>query len=97
MVRAAAKNFKDVAVVTDKNEYSDLIKELKKNKGKTSLFFRERMANNAFNLTAYYDSVLSNWFNNKLGIKFPKRKTLFGKKLEELRYGENPHQKAPFI
>ena len=94
MVRAAAKNFKDVTVITNKIDYSDLIKELKKNNGKTSLKFREEMASKAFDLTAYYDSVVSEWFNQKLGIKFPEQKTFFGKKLEKLRYGENPHQES---
>jgi len=92
MVRAAAKNYNDVTIVTDKNDYIDLIKELKKNNGNTSLNFRERMASKAFNLTSYYDSIIAEWFNQKLGIKFPERKTFFGKKLEKLSYGENPHQ-----
>ena len=92
MVRAAAKNYKDVTIVTDKNDYIDLTKELKKNNGNTSLNFRERMASKAFNLTSYYDSIIAEWFNQKLGIKFPERKTFFGKKLEKLSYGENPHQ-----
>ncbi len=94
MVRAAAKNFNDVAIITDKEQYPNLIKELLKNKGKTNLSFREKMASEAFNLTAYYDSIVSNWFNHRLGIKFPKQKTFFGKKVEKLRYGENPHQSS---
>ena len=48
----------------------------------------------AFGLTAYYDSIVSNWFNKKLNITFPETKTIFGKKISELRYGENPHQKS---
>ena len=52
------------------------------------------MASKAFSLTAYYDSVISNWFNKKLNIKFPDTKTIFGKKLAQLRYGENPHQEG---
>ncbi len=92
MVRAAAKNFNDVTIITDKNDYSELIQELKKNNGNTSLLFREKMASKAFNLTSYYDSIISEWFNQKLGIKFPERKTFFGKKIEKLSYGENPHQ-----
>ena len=94
MVRAAAKNFKDVIVITDKNDYQELIKELKKYKGKTSLKFREKMASKAFGLTAYYDSIIAQWFNQKLKIKFPETKTIFGKKFDKLRYGENPHQKS---
>ena len=58
------------------------------------MLFREKMASEAFSQTAYYDSVISEWFNNKLGIQFPDRKTFFGKRLETLRYGENPHQRS---
>ena len=94
MVRAAAKNFKNVAIITNKNDYQSLIKEIEKNKGGTSLKFREFMSSKAFGLTAYYDSMIANWFNNKLNIKFPERKTLFGRKLKDLRYGENPHQES---
>ena len=94
MVRAAAKNFKDVVIITDKLNYSDLDKELKRNKGKTSLKFREEMSNKAFNLTAYYDAIIAEWFNKSLNIKFPDKKTFFGKKLSGLRYGENPHQES---
>ena len=92
LVRAAAKNFKNVTIITNKNDYFYLIKELKKNKGKTSLKFRELMSSKAFGLTAYYDAMIANWFNNRLNIKFPERKTIFGKRLKKLRYGENPHQ-----
>ena len=94
MVRAAAKNFNDVSIITDKKDYGLLISELNKNKGSTSLKFREKMASKAFGLTAYYDSIVSNWFNKKLNIIFPETITVFGKKISELRYGENPHQKS---
>ncbi len=94
MVRAAAKNFKDVTIITDKSDYPELINELKRNKGKTSLNFRERMASKAFGLTSYYDSIIAGWLNEKLDIKFPKLKTVFGRKIEKLRYGENPHQQS---
>ncbi len=94
MVRAAAKNFKNVTIITNKNDYNLLINELKKNKGKTTLNFREIMSSKAFGLTAYYDSMIANWFNQKLNIKFPDRKTIFGRKLQSLRYGENPHQES---
>ena len=66
MVRAAAKNFKDVTIITDKNDYILLINQLEKNKGSTDLRFREYMASKAFGLTAYYDSIISNWFNKEL-------------------------------
>ena len=94
MVRAAAKNFKNVLIVTNKSDYADLINEIEKNKGKTSLNFREYMSSKAFGLTAYYDAMIANWFNKKLNIKFPERKTIFGRRFKELRYGENPHQKS---
>ena len=94
MVRAAAKNFKNVTIVTNKNDYSSLIEELESNKGKTTLKFRELMSSKAFGLTAYYDAMIANWFNKKLKIEFPERKTIFGRKLHKLRYGENPHQRS---
>ena len=94
MVRAAAKNFKNVTIITNKNDYMSLIQELKKNNGKTSIKFRELMSSKAFGLTAYYDAMIANWFNRKLNIQFPERKTIFGRKFTTLRYGENPHQKS---
>ena len=94
MVRAAAKNFKNVTIITNKNDYTSLIKELEKNNGATSLKFREIMSSKAFGLTAYYDAMIANWFNSKLNIQFPERKTIFGRRLKKLRYGENPHQES---
>lgn len=94
MVRAAAKNFKNVTIITNRNDYISLIEELKTKKGKTSLKFRELMSSKAFSLTAYYDAMIANWFNKKLNIEFPERKTIFGRRLQKLRYGENPHQKS---
>ena len=88
MVRAAAKNYKDVTVITDNKDYAEFIKEIKKYKGKTSLNLREKLASKAFGLTAFYDSIIAEWYNKKLGIKFPERKTY------QLRYGENPHQRS---
>ncbi len=52
------------------------------------------MSAKAFGFTAYYDAVVSNWFNNQLDIKFPERETFQGKLVKKLRYGENPHQEA---
>ncbi len=94
LVRAAAKNFKNVTIVTNMKDYKFLIKELETHKGKTSLKFRELMSSKAFGLTAYYDAMIANWFNNRLKIEFPERKTIFGRKLQKLRYGENPHQRS---
>ena len=94
MVRSAAKNYKNVLIITNKNDYFDLINEIEKNDGKTTLNFREYMSSKAFGLTAYYDAMIANWFNQKLNIKFPERKTIFGRRFRQLRYGENPHQKG---
>ena len=94
MVRAAAKNYNDVAVITSSNQYDELINEIKVNKGSTSLNFREKMSQEAFSETAYYDAVISNYFNNIRNNNFPKKKVIFGNLIEKLRYGENPHQEA---
>jgi len=94
LVRAAAKNFNDVVVISSTSDYPKFIKEFKTNKGATSVNFRKLMSAKAFSLTAYYDSVIANWLNDKLNIKFPEKKTIHGKLVENLRYGENPHQKG---
>ena len=94
LLRSAAKNFNDVATISEVSDYSLLAKEIKKNNGSTSMKFRELMSAKAFGLTAYYDSVISNWLNNKLNIRFSNRKTIHGKLIKKLRYGENPHQKG---
>ena len=94
LIRAAAKNFNDVTVISSNDDYSSLIKELKTNKGATSIKFRKFMSAKAFSLTAYYDSAVSHWLNNQLNIKFPKKETVHGKLIEKLRYGENPHQEG---
>ena len=94
MVRAAAKNYEDVVVITNINQYDELIDELEKNKGSTSIEFRERLSREAFSETAYYDSLISNYLNNKTKNIFPKKKLIHGNLVETLRYGENPHQKA---
>ena len=94
MVRAAAKNFNDVTVVTNIDQYKDLSNELNSNKGRTTLKFRQKLSELAFTETAYYDAVISNYFNNKSKNSFPNKKVIFGKLIEKLRYGENPHQEA---
>ena len=94
MVRAAAKNYKDVTVITSSDQYSELIDEIEKNKGSTSIEFREKMCLEAFSETAYYDAVISGYFNKIKNNNFPKKKIIYGNLLEKLRYGENPHQQA---
>jgi phosphoribosylaminoimidazolecarboxamide formyltransferase/IMP cyclohydrolase len=74
MVRAAAKNYKDVTVITSSDQYRELIEELKLYKGSTSLEFREKLSRIAFTETAYYDSVISNYFNKRNNVIFPNKK-----------------------
>jgi phosphoribosylaminoimidazolecarboxamide formyltransferase/IMP cyclohydrolase len=92
MVRSAAKNYKDVTVVTSSNQYEELIQELKSNKGSTSSEFREKLSRIAFTETAYYDSIISDYFNKKNDIIFPKKKLIHANLIQTPRYGENPHQ-----
>ena len=94
LVRAAAKNFNDVTVVSSPKQYSELINQFKKNNGSTSLEFREKMSKEAFAETAYYDSVISNYLNSSSSIYFPNKKIIHGNLIEKLRYGENPHQQS---
>jgi len=94
MARAAAKNYNDVTVITNISQYDELIYNLKKYKGSTSLKFREKMSSEAFAETGYYDSVISNYFNKISINKFPKKKIIGANLIEKLRYGENPHQEA---
>jgi phosphoribosylaminoimidazolecarboxamide formyltransferase/IMP cyclohydrolase len=94
IVRAAAKNYNDVTVITSSHQYSELINEMEKNKGSTSIEFREKMSLEAFSETAYYDAVISNYFNKIKNNNFPKKKIIYGNLIEKLRYGENPHQHA---
>ena len=94
IVRSAAKNYKDVTVITSSDQYEELIQELNDNKGSTTLQFREKLSRIAFDETAYYDSVISNYFNKISNLIFPKKKTFYGNLIEIPRYGENPHQKS---
>ena len=94
MVRSAAKNYKDVTVITSPEQYAGLIDEINKYKGSTSLHFRERLSRIAFTETAYYDSTISNYFNKISNTNFPKKRVLHGNLIQTLRYGENPHQES---
>ena len=94
MVRAAAKNYNDVTVITSVSQYHELINELIRFKGYTSEEFRQRMSQIAFTETAYYEASISNYFNKITGNKFPDKKIIYGNLIEKLRYGENPHQES---
>mgnify|MGYP001957085097 FL=1 len=94
LVRASAKNYNDVTVITNIGQYNELIKELQNNKGSTSIEFRQKLSEEAFSKTAYYDSIVTNYFTSRTKNVFPKRKIIYGNLIEKLRYGENPHQEA---
>ena len=95
MVRSAAKNHRYVTIITDPADYDALYDELAANDGATTLEFRKRMAAKAFAATAAYDAMISQWFAfADQRQMFPDMIAVNGRKLAELRYGENPHQKA---
>ena len=91
MLRSAAKNFNDVAVVTDINDYEKVLEELEQ--GGISYETRRALAIKVFNTTASYDAAIANYFNKKDKL-VPERLTLSYNLQDSLRYGENPHQKA---
>jgi phosphoribosylaminoimidazolecarboxamide formyltransferase/IMP cyclohydrolase len=96
MIRAAAKNHGDVAVVVEADDYAGLLAELAANEGATTLAFRKQLAAKAYARTASYDAAISNWFAAALGDTAPSYRALGGRLAEALRYGENPHQRAAF-
>ena len=95
LIRGAAKNHNDVAVVVDVADYEAVIKEIELHGG-TTLALRRRLAQTAYARTAAYDAAISNWFAGQVDVSAPTYRAFGGKLLEELRYGENPHQKAAF-
>lgn len=90
LLRAAAKNHKNVTVVSSINQYSIVLQNLKENNGETTPVFRRGLALDAFEITSKYDSVIM----SELSEEKDAHKTMFLKKEGDLRYGENPHQKA---
>jgi len=97
MIRSAAKNHSSVGVVVDPAEYPIVLKELQENDCRLSEDTRRRLALEAFRSTARYDSAISHYLGRKYsGEQLPKSLTLSFEKLNDLRYGENPHQKAAF-
>ncbi|HLL26400.1 MAG TPA: bifunctional phosphoribosylaminoimidazolecarboxamide formyltransferase/IMP cyclohydrolase [Xanthobacteraceae bacterium] len=95
LVRAAAKNHNDVAVVVDPADYESLLVEIKQHDG-TTLALRRHLAAKAYARTSAYDAAISNWFAGELKDDSPAWRTFGGKLVEKLRYGENPHQTAAF-
>lgn len=92
LVRAGAKNFERVLVVVDKNDYDLVIEKLKNGGNDTE--FRLMLASKAFNYIASYDSVIASFFSNLTSSQFPSETGIPARKILDLRYGENPHQKA---
>ena len=96
MIRAAAKNHNDVAVVVEASDYQAVLDELKTNQGATTLSLRRKLAAKAYARTAAYDAAISNWFAGELQTEAPDFRAFGGRLIQALRYGENPHQKAAF-
>jgi phosphoribosylaminoimidazolecarboxamide formyltransferase/IMP cyclohydrolase len=96
MIRAAAKNHDDVAVLVEASDYQAVLDELAANNGATTLGLRKRLAAKAYARTAAYDAAISNWFANRLKIDAPDFRAFGGRLVQSLRYGENPHQSASF-
>jgi phosphoribosylaminoimidazolecarboxamide formyltransferase/IMP cyclohydrolase len=97
IIRAAAKNYHDVAVVTDPGQYAAVLQELEANQCALTLALREQLAGAAFARTAAYDAAIASYFRRPVGDSpFPDRLDLRFQKKLPLRYGENPHQQAAF-
>lgn len=96
MVRSASKNHLYVTIVTQPFQYAKVLAEMEANNGCTTLGLRKECARAAFALTASYDAAIAKYLNEQAGETFPDRLTISLKKDQELRYGENPHQKGAF-
>jgi phosphoribosylaminoimidazolecarboxamide formyltransferase / IMP cyclohydrolase len=96
MIRGAAKNHGDVAVIVEPGDYSPLLEELSRHDGATSLRFRRAMAQKAYSRTAAYDAAISNWLAREIGEAAPAWRAFGGQLAYPMRYGENPHQDAAF-
>ncbi|MEM6780249.1 MAG: bifunctional phosphoribosylaminoimidazolecarboxamide formyltransferase/IMP cyclohydrolase [Pseudomonadota bacterium] len=95
MIRAAAKNHEFVTVITDPQDYDDVLQDLEEHDGATTYALRKKLAANAYALTATYDSNIASWFAQQTDAnKFPRRISFSGTLKQTLRYGENPHQSA---
>ncbi|WP_281950878.1 bifunctional phosphoribosylaminoimidazolecarboxamide formyltransferase/IMP cyclohydrolase [Nitrosophilus kaiyonis] len=92
MVRSAAKNFESVIIVTDPNDYENVIDALKNDKN--SIEFRRELMIKAFEHTANYDSMIANYMNKRFHEGFGNKQFIVGSKVFNTRYGENPHQKG---
>jgi phosphoribosylaminoimidazolecarboxamide formyltransferase / IMP cyclohydrolase len=96
MIRAAAKNHAFVAVVVDPADYGGVLSELRESGGRLSMDARKRLAAKAFACTARYDAAIATWFAMRTYEGFPPAWSDAYEKVSDLRYGENPHQRAAF-
>ena len=96
MIRAAAKNHAEVAVVVDPSDYAVVLAEIRQHGGATTLTLRRKLAAKAYARTGVYDAAISNWFADQLSDPAPAFRAIGGHLVEPLRYGENPHQSAAF-
>ncbi|MCI0493943.1 bifunctional phosphoribosylaminoimidazolecarboxamide formyltransferase/IMP cyclohydrolase, partial [candidate division KSB1 bacterium] len=96
MIRSAAKNFAGVAVVTSPMQYATILDELTQNNGIITLETRRKLATEAFRLTHRYDGSITKYLQESDAIEFQKNLVLSFEKVQDLRYGENPHQAAAF-
>ena len=96
MLRAAAKNYQDVSVVIDPTDYEQVLSEIKET-GAVSVKTNFYLAAKVFNHTAYYDTMIANYLRDKAGLpKYPDKISMTFEKVQDMRYGENPHQSAAF-
>jgi phosphoribosylaminoimidazolecarboxamide formyltransferase / IMP cyclohydrolase len=96
MIRAAAKNHDDVAVIVDPSDYETLMADMAAHQGQVTLTLRRRLAQKAYARTAAYDAAISNWLAQELDVEAPAFRAVGGTLAEAMRYGENPHQRAAF-
>src|ERR1700683_5374080 len=96
MIRAAAKNHDDVAVVVEAQDYQAVLDELAANQGATTLTLRRRLAAKAYARTAAYDAAISNWFAAELKVEAPDFRAFGGRLIQAPRYGENQHKHSAF-
>lgn len=95
MLRSASKNYRFIPVLCDPADYDKVLNELKEN-GETTLDTREKLAAKVFRHTARYDAMIADYLTSRTGEEFPESMTITFDKVQDLRYGENPHQKAAF-
>ena len=95
MIRAAAKNYQDVAVIVNPEDYETVVNELKAN-GEVSLATKKLLSYKVFEHTSVYDTLIATYLRGQLGIEYPQKISFAFEKVQDMRYGENPHQSAAF-